>query len=82
MLAASAWAAGALNPAWYVNLVAKPEVVVRRAGAKATMIAEAAAPEERQRLYDRFKEASERYAGFETMTTREIPVVLLRESTA
>ena len=72
-------AAGApRNPAWYGNLVANATVKVHTRDGRLDMLAETAADEDRQRLYDRFKAASDQYAGYETKTDRKIPIVLLR----
>ena len=72
-------AAGApRNPAWYGNLVANATVQVHTRDGRLDMLAETAADEDRQRLYDRFKAASDQYAGYETKTDRKIPIVLLR----
>lgn len=74
-------AAGApRNPAWYGNLVANATVEVRTRDGRHEMLAETATDEDRQRLYDRFKAASDQYAGYETKTDRRIPIVLLRAS--
>ena len=72
-------AAGAdRHPGWYVNLVANSTVEVHTRDGRREMLAETAADEDRQRLYDRFKAASNQYAGYETKTDRKIPIVLLR----
>lgn len=78
-LAVAASAAGAdRNPAWYGNLVANPTVEVHTRDGHREMLAETAADEDRQRLYDQFKAASDQYAGYEQKTDRQIPIVLLR----
>lgn len=78
-LAVAASAAGAdRHPAWYGNLVANPTVEVHTRDGRREMLAETAADEDRQRLYDQFKAASDQYAGYETKTDRQIPIVLLR----
>ena len=82
-LVVAASAAGAdRHPGWYLNLVANPDVEVQTRGGRNRMRAGDSPAEERQRLYDRFKAASDQYAGYETKTEREIPVVVLRESDA
>ena len=74
-LAVSASAAGGpRHPAWYVNLGVNATVQVQTRAGKRAMAAE-----DRRRLYDAFKAASDQYAGYETKTDREIPIVLLRE---
>ena len=82
-LVVAASAAGAdRHPGWYVNLVANPDVEVQTRGSRRRMQAGNSPAEERQPLYDRFKAASDQYAGYETRTDREIPVVILREMDA
>ncbi len=62
-----------------MNLTANPTVEVKTRAGKRAMAAETAGAEDRRRLYDQFKAASDQYAGYETKTDREIPIVLLRE---
>ncbi|HEX2578249.1 MAG TPA: nitroreductase/quinone reductase family protein, partial [Aquihabitans sp.] len=66
------------HPAWYVNLLADPEVSVkRREGAPVAMRARVADADERARLWPRITAAYRGYAGYQEKTDREIPVVLL-----
>jgi deazaflavin-dependent oxidoreductase (nitroreductase family) len=66
------------HPAWFLNLRDKPEVEVKYQG-KATqpMLAAVADDDERARLWPQITEAYKGYAGYQTKTEREIPVVLL-----
>lgn len=66
------------HPAWYLNLVAQPEVEVRLEGRAAVpMRARVASPEERARMWELVTAKYKNYAGYQTKTTREIPLVVL-----
>lgn len=66
------------HPAWYLNLVAQPEVEVRLEGKPAVpMRARVAAPEERARMWELVTAKYKNYAGYQTKTAREIPLVVL-----
>lgn len=71
-----------LHPAWYLSLVADPEVTVEVDGATKRMRASVASEPERTRLYESFKRRSARYARYEAKSARTIPVVRLREADA
>lgn len=65
-------------PAWLLNLSANPAVEVALKGeSKQPMRARVATPEERARLWPRVTADHENYAGYQTKTAREIPLVLL-----
>ena len=65
-------------PAWLLNLQDNPDVEVAFKGkAKQRMRARIATPEERSRLWPRVIADHKNYAGYQTKTTREIPLVLL-----
>lgn len=65
-------------PAWFLNLQAKPDVEVSYQGKAAQhMTAQVATPEERSRLWPLVVKDHKNYAGYQTKTTREIPLVLL-----
>ena len=65
-------------PAWFLNLQANPDVEVSLQGAPARpMHARVASPAERQRLWPLVTADHKNYAGYQTRTTREIPLVLL-----
>jgi deazaflavin-dependent oxidoreductase (nitroreductase family) len=66
------------NPAWFLNLRDNPEVQVTRNGQPPQpMRARVASPEERERLWPLVTKDHRNYAGYQTKTTREIPLVLL-----
>ena len=67
-----------VHPAWYLNLVANPDVEVQLRGApRRPMRARTASPEERERLWPRAVEMYAGYAKYQEKTAREIPLVIL-----
>jgi deazaflavin-dependent oxidoreductase (nitroreductase family) len=65
------------NPAWYLNLVAEPEVEIEIDGSKRMMRARVVEGDERTRLWDAVTAAHDNYAGYQRKTERQIPVVVL-----
>jgi len=66
------------HPAWYLNLRDHPEVeVVLKGGPKQRMVAHVATPDERARLWPKVVADHDNYAGYQSKTDREIPLVLL-----
>jgi deazaflavin-dependent oxidoreductase (nitroreductase family) len=66
------------HPAWYLNLVANPAIeVVYRGGAKQKRIARVATAAERAELWPKVTADHQNYAGYQTKTDREIPLVFL-----
>lgn len=65
------------HPAWLLNLRDNPDVEVTMRGKKQPMRARLADAEERARLWPIITTDHENYAGYQTKTDREIPVVLL-----
>ena len=66
------------HPAWFLNLKDNPDVEVARNGEpKQKMHARVATPEERARLWPLVTSEHKNYAGYQTKTSREIPLVLL-----
>ncbi len=67
------------HPAWFLNLRDNPDVEVSYQGApKRRMRAEIADDTERSRLWPLVVGEQQRYAGYQSKTTREIPLVVLR----
>ena len=65
-------------PAWFLNLEDSPGVEVRLKGKpRRPMHARVATPAERERLWPLVTAEHSNYAGYQTKTTREIPLVLL-----
>jgi deazaflavin-dependent oxidoreductase (nitroreductase family) len=65
------------NPAWFLNLRDHPDVEVTMRGKKQPMRARVADADERARLWPIITTDHKNYAGYQTKTEREIPVVLL-----
>ncbi|QXC60746.1 nitroreductase family deazaflavin-dependent oxidoreductase [Aquihabitans sp. G128] len=66
------------HPAWFLNLRDHPEVQVSLGGKpKVAMTATVASPEERARMWPLIAGEFKNYAGYQTKTDREIPLVLL-----
>ncbi len=76
MLVASR-AGHAKNPAWYHNLKAHPECVVRFRGKKFACVANEAKGAQREELWKLATEQYPGYAVYATRTERVIPVMLL-----
>ena len=66
------------HPAWYLNLLAKPEVQVEWKGKAAkTMIATTATAAEKAELWPKIVAAYKGYGGYQKRTERDIPLVFL-----
>jgi deazaflavin-dependent oxidoreductase (nitroreductase family) len=66
------------HPAWFLNLQDNPDVEVKWKGeTKRPMVARVANPEERARIWPLLTANHKNYAGYQTKTEREIPLVLL-----
>ena len=65
------------HPAWFLNIRANPEVTIELPGE--TFTADAIIPEgeERRRIYAQHAAEMPRFAEYQAMTTREIPVVVI-----
>ena len=65
-------------PAWFLNLRDNPDVEVKLQGKRRQgMRARVATPAERERLWPLVIADHQNYAGYQTRTTREIPLVFL-----
>jgi deazaflavin-dependent oxidoreductase (nitroreductase family) len=70
------------HPAWFLNLRDDPDVEVAYKGApKQRMRARVANSADRARLWPLVVADHKNYAGYQTKTTREIPLVLLEPAT-
>lgn len=65
------------HPAWYLNMVANPEVTVQRDGGSQTMTARVLPADERDAIWPVVTETYKGYAGYQKKTDRTIPVVEL-----
>ncbi|MFW0795128.1 nitroreductase family deazaflavin-dependent oxidoreductase [Gordonia sp. CPCC 205515] len=64
------------NPAWYLNLVATPEVCVQVGRERHDLVARTATGEEREALWNELVELYADYDTYAAWTDREIPVVI------
>jgi deazaflavin-dependent oxidoreductase (nitroreductase family) len=67
------------HPAWYLNLRADPKVTATLEGRRRTMVARTASDEEKAHLWPQIVAAHRGYAGYQTKTDRNIPVVILED---
>jgi deazaflavin-dependent oxidoreductase (nitroreductase family) len=63
-------------PDWYFNLVATPDVEIRRRGATLAVRARVASREERDLLWPQVVAAYRPYASYQRRAKREIPLVI------
>jgi deazaflavin-dependent oxidoreductase (nitroreductase family) len=70
------------HPAWYLNLVANPEVQVQIRNERFNASARTANAEEQASWWPRVVDAYADYAVYQTRTERLIPVVLLKRPNA
>ena len=73
----ASWGGDDRHPTWYLTLQANPEVEITMGGSDRPMTARTATPEERADLWPRITGSYKGYAGYQTKTDREIPVVVL-----
>lgn len=66
-----------VDPAWFRNLVAHPDVRVEIGDETRDVRGRVAAGDERTAIWERQKAEHPGFAGYETRTSREIPVVVL-----
>lgn len=65
------------HPAWYLNLVARPEVTVERQGQTTPMTARVLDPDERAAMWPVVTRTYKGYADYQQKTDREIPIIEL-----
>lgn len=68
------------HPAWYLNVVADPNVVVEVRGERFSAMARVVRGDDRTALFDRVVAANSRFATYRASTEREIPIVMLRRA--
>jgi deazaflavin-dependent oxidoreductase (nitroreductase family) len=66
------------NPAWYANLVANPNVTLEDHGRTIAGVASTVGADERERLWRAVVAQAPGFAGYETRTSRVIPLVRIR----
>jgi deazaflavin-dependent oxidoreductase (nitroreductase family) len=65
------------HPAWYLNLVANPDVSVREGKRTVRGRARVTSGSEREQLYQKFVDVYSTYGDYAKATDREIPVVVV-----
>lgn len=70
------------HPAWYHNILANPRVTIEVDGARIEAKARIADGDERRRLYDQHADLHQSFTGYESKTSRVIPVVVVQRVTA
>jgi len=71
-------AGAAQNPAWYYNVAAAPRSVrIEVAGETIPVTAEQVDGDDRDRVWPQIKAASAQFAGYESKTDRQLPVIRL-----
>ena len=73
----ASWGGDDRHPTWYLNLRDNPEVEITMSGRTRRMKARTAGAEEKAELWPRVVAAYKGYAGYQTKTDRDIPVVVL-----
>jgi deazaflavin-dependent oxidoreductase (nitroreductase family) len=73
----ASYAGAPVNPAWFHNLLAHPEVTVEIGGETRRVRARVAETEERNELWEWNKRDYETFSDYEAKTDRTIPVVIL-----
>jgi deazaflavin-dependent oxidoreductase (nitroreductase family) len=79
-LAMNGW--GAAEPAWWLNLQARPDATVTLKGQELAVRARAATGEERSRLWARWQTLGDDVDGYSTRRPGETAVVVLEPRTA
>ena len=79
-LAMNGWAEA--EPAWWLNLQAHPDTTVELADGPRAVRARAALGDERDRLWDRWRELSDQYDGWAAMRSRQTAIVVLEPRAA
>jgi deazaflavin-dependent oxidoreductase (nitroreductase family) len=68
------------HPAWYLNLLAQPEVKVEwKGGPEKTMVATVATAAEKAELWPKIVAAYKGYGAYQKRTDRDIPIVFLND---
>jgi len=65
------------TPAWWLNLSAKPDTVIRAGRERIPVRARQASGEEEERLWEQLIESYEPYSRYRERTSRDLPVVVL-----
>lgn len=73
----ASWGGDDRHPTWYLNLKANPDVQATYNGKRRKMRARIATPDEKADLWPRVTSKYKGYAGYQTKTSRDIPLVIL-----
>jgi len=73
----ASWGGDDRHPTWYLNLRDHPEVEITTRGAHRRMTARTASADEKAELWPQITTKYKGYAGYQTKTDRDIPVVIL-----
>ena len=73
----ASWGGDDRHPTWYLNLRDNPEVEITTTGSHRSMTARTATADEKAELWPRITTTYQGYAGYQTKTDRDIPVVIL-----
>jgi deazaflavin-dependent oxidoreductase (nitroreductase family) len=65
-------------PNWWLNLQQDPHATVELGGSRRPVVARAADPDERARLWAKLTAIAPGYLGYQSKTSREIPLGILR----
>lgn len=65
------------DPAWYLNLVANPQVRVEVDGVVRPMTARTASDDEKAQIWPKVIARAKNFEGYQVKTSRNIPVVIL-----
>jgi F420H(2)-dependent quinone reductase len=68
------------NPGWYYNLRAHPQTTIQVMDQRINVTASEADQGERERLWAKLVSLNPQFKGYETRTTRKIPMLLLKPS--
>jgi len=68
------------HPVWYLNLTAQPRATIAVGPRKLEIVASTAAGDERAQLWSAAVRMNPQYAVYESITSRQIPVVVLTPS--
>lgn len=71
----ASWGGDDRHPTWYLNLRDNPEVTITMGGKERKAVAETVSPEEKAELWPEITTKFKGYAGYQTRTDREIPLV-------
>ena len=65
------------HPAWYLNLQSNPAAEIQIGRERRQVVARTATGEEREHLWAEIVKKDERYNGYQALTEREFPLVIL-----